>query len=166
MCGCPGWSESSLGAQMILLVLLCVGSFYKHEFTIAHSQMAHGNMLRARVLNGNQFQNMTHLENQLLRDQSSLKCQHFSYRRQQCWNLYLSLSMYQNDFLNFVFILKSNFKFYNAITQNNCFIKGSHKYDVYLVEENKAHLNGPNKDRIVILVLTQHDVACKWRQRM
>ena len=31
--------------------------------------------------------------------------------------------------------------FYNAITPNNCFVKGSHKYDVYLVEENKAHLN-------------------------
>ena len=30
--------------------------------------------------------------------------------------------------------------FYNAITPNNCFVKGSHKYDVYLGEENKAHL--------------------------
>ena len=30
---------------------------------------------------------------------------------------------------------------YNAIIQNNCFVKGSHKYDVYLVEENKAQLN-------------------------
>ena len=30
---------------------------------------------------------------------------------------------------------------YNAITPNNCVVKGSHKYDVYLVEENKAHLN-------------------------
>ena len=29
---------------------------------------------------------------------------------------------------------------YNAITQNDCFVKGSHNYDVYLVEENKAHL--------------------------
>ena len=41
---------------------------------------------------------------------------------------------------------------YNAITPNNCFVKGSHKYDVYLVEENKAHLNWPNKDRIESLV--------------
>ena len=31
--------------------------------------------------------------------------------------------------------------FYNAITPKNCFVKRSHKYDVYLVEENKAHLN-------------------------
>ena len=39
---------------------------------------------------------------------------------------------------------------YNAITQNNSFIKGSHKYYVYLVEQNKAHLSLPNKDRIAI----------------
>ena len=26
-CGCPGWSESSLGTQIILLVLSCYGSF-------------------------------------------------------------------------------------------------------------------------------------------
>ena len=39
--------------------------------------------------------------------------------------------------------------FYNAITPNNCFVMGSHKYDVYLVEENKTHLNWPNKDRSV-----------------
>ena len=44
------------------------------------------------------------------------------------------------------------FNFYNAITPNNCFVKGSYKYDVYLVEENKAHLNLPIKDRIAILV--------------
>ena len=30
---------------------------------------------------------------------------------------------------------------YNAITQNICFVKGSHKYDVYLRDKNKAHLN-------------------------
>ena len=30
--------------------------------------------------------------------------------------------------------------------------KGLYKYDVYLVEENKAHFNLPNKDRIAILV--------------
>ena len=41
---------------------------------------------------------------------------------------------------------------YNAITQNNYFVKVSHKYDIYLVEENKEHLNWPNKDRIAILV--------------
>ena len=41
---------------------------------------------------------------------------------------------------------------YNAVAPNNCFIKGSHKYDVYLVEENKVLLNWPNKDRIAILV--------------
>ena len=28
---------------------------------------------------------------------------------------------------------------YNAITKNNCFVKGSHKYDVYLIEKNKAY---------------------------
>ena len=43
-----------------------------------------------------------------------------------------------------------NNAFYIAITQNNFFVKGSHKYDVYLVEETKAHLNWPNKDRIAI----------------
>ena len=48
---------------------------------------------------------------------------------------------------------------YNATTQNNYFVKGSHKYDVYLVEENKAYLNWPNKDRMASLVLTQRDVA-------
>ena len=40
----------------------------------------------------------------------------------------------------------------NAITQNNCFVKGSHKYDVYLVEENKARIKWQNKDRIAIFV--------------
>ena len=30
---------------------------------------------------------------------------------------------------------------YNAMTQNNWFIMGSHKYDVYLFEEKKAHVN-------------------------
>ena len=35
----------------------------------------------------------------------------------------------------------NNSNIYNAITQNNCFVKGFHKYDVYLVDENKAHLN-------------------------
>ena len=30
---------------------------------------------------------------------------------------------------------------YNAITQNICFVKGSLKYDVYLRDKNKAHLN-------------------------
>ena len=49
-------------------------------------------------------------------------------------------------------IFQKNIIFYNAITQNNCFVKGSHKYDVYLVEENKAHINWPNKVRIAILV--------------
>ena len=29
----------------------------------------------------------------------------------------------------------------NAITQNICFVKGSHKYDVFLRDKNKAHLN-------------------------
>ena len=28
-------------------------------------------------------------------------------------------------------------------SQDNCFVKGSHKYDIYLVEENKIHLNSP-----------------------
>ena len=28
--GCPGWSESSLGEQVILLVLSCCGSYYVH----------------------------------------------------------------------------------------------------------------------------------------
>ena len=43
---------------------------------------------------------------------------------------------------------------YNAITQNNCFVKGSHKYwyDIYFINKNKAHLNWPNKDRISILM--------------
>ena len=45
-----------------------------------------------------------------------------------------------------------NKSFYYAITKNNCFVKFLHKYDVYLVEENKAHLNWPNKDPIAILV--------------
>ena len=30
---------------------------------------------------------------------------------------------------------------YNAITQHICFVKGSQKYDVYLRDKNKAHLN-------------------------
>ena len=30
---------------------------------------------------------------------------------------------------------------YNAITQNNCFVKGSHKYDVYLRDKHKVRLN-------------------------
>ena len=30
--------------------------------------------------------------------------------------------------------------FYNAIAQSNCFVKGSHKYDVYLRDKNKGHL--------------------------
>ena len=46
---------------------------------------------------------------------------------------------------------KLTVKFYNAITQNNCLVKGPHKYDVYMVEEKKTHLNWPNKDRIAIL---------------
>ena len=37
--------------------------------------------------------------------------------------------------------------FYNAITQNTCFVKGSYKYDVYLRDKIKAHLNWPNKER-------------------
>ena len=41
---------------------------------------------------------------------------------------------------------------YNAITQNICFVKGSHKYDVYLRDKNKEHLNWPNKDRISIFI--------------
>ena len=41
---------------------------------------------------------------------------------------------------------------YNAITQDNCFVKGSHKYDVYLRDKHKAHLNWPNKDRISIFI--------------
>ena len=35
---------------------------------------------------------------------------------------------------------------YNAFTQNNCFVKGSHKYDEYLHGKHTAHLNWPNKD--------------------
>ena len=41
---------------------------------------------------------------------------------------------------------------YNAITQTICFEKRSHKYDVYLRDKNKAHLNWPNKDRISIFI--------------
>ena len=33
-----------------------------------------------------------------------------------------------------------NKKVYNAITQNICFVKGSHKHDVYLCDKNKAQL--------------------------
>ena len=29
----------------------------------------------------------------------------------------------------------------NDSSQNNCFIKGSHKYDVYWRDKNKAHLD-------------------------
>ena len=50
---------------------------------------------------------------------------------------------YKCDVLSFftkVIIMMSKI-FCNAITPNNCFVKGSHKYDVYLVEENKAHLS-------------------------
>ena len=36
--------------------------------------------------------------------------------------------------------------------QNICFVKGSHKYDVYLRDKNKAHLNWPNKDPISIFI--------------
>ena len=39
-----------------------------------------------------------------------------------------------------------NHNMYNAITQNNCFVKGSHKYDVYLAEKNKGHVNWPYKN--------------------
>ena len=31
--------------------------------------------------------------------------------------------------------------FYNAVTQNNCFVKGSRKYDVYLRDKNKTDVN-------------------------
>ena len=48
--------------------------------------------------------------------------------------------------------MKSNKNFYNAITQNICFIKGSQRYDVYLHDKNKAHLNWPNQDRISIII--------------
>ena len=41
---------------------------------------------------------------------------------------------------------------YNAVRQNNCFVKGSLKYDVYLFDKNKSHVNWPNKDRISILM--------------
>ena len=39
---------------------------------------------------------------------------------------------------------------YNAMTQNKCIVKGSHKYDVYLFD--KAHINLPNKDQISIMI--------------
>ena len=42
--------------------------------------------------------------------------------------------------------------FYNAITQNNSFVKGLHKYSVYLRDENRAHFKWPNKDRISIFI--------------
>ena len=42
--------------------------------------------------------------------------------------------------------------YYNATTQNNCFVKGSHKCDVYLRDKHKAHVNWPNKDRISIFI--------------
>ena len=35
---------------------------------------------------------------------------------------------------------------YNEITQNNCFVTESRKYDVYLFYKTKANLNWPNKD--------------------
>ena len=34
--GCPGWSESSLGVQVILLVLSCCGSFRKYMYVTLH----------------------------------------------------------------------------------------------------------------------------------
>ena len=30
---------------------------------------------------------------------------------------------------------------YNAITQNNWFVKGLHKYDIYFFHNKKAHVN-------------------------
>ena len=45
-----------------------------------------------------------------------------------------------------------NKNIYNAITQNICFVKGSHKYDIYLGDKNKAHLNWPNKGCISIFI--------------
>ena len=41
---------------------------------------------------------------------------------------------------------------YNAITLNIFFIMGSHKYDVYCRDQNKAHRSWPNKDRISIFI--------------
>ena len=56
-----------------------------------------------------------------------------------CFKCYfVSVSSCKTTFLPSIMPLNT---LYNAITPNNCFVKGSHKYDVYLVEENKAHLN-------------------------
>ena len=50
---------------------------------------------------------------------------------------------------------------YNAVTPNNCFVKGSHKYDIYLWKIK--HISTPQRP-YCYFGLTQCDVASKWRQ--
>ena len=63
-----------------------------------------------------------------------------------------TFSVFPNEFNKFSntgarFYLSYDTKitFYNAVTPNNCFAKGLHKCDVYLVEEKKAHLHWPGE---------------------
>ena len=57
------------------------------------------------------------------------------------FNLFLDENLIEPQKLKFQ-KLKNFFKtFYNALTQNNCFVRGLHKYDVYLHDKHKAHLN-------------------------
>ena len=47
--GCPGWSESSLGAQVILLVLSCCGSYYETQRNRSNVILFQYSMIRTRL---------------------------------------------------------------------------------------------------------------------
>ena len=92
---------------------------------------------------------------------------HFAYF--QVWNYSLWISNLKLCKIDGIyFMLKAegwpktvpyDMSIYNAIKQNICFVKGSHKYDVYLHYKNKAHLNWPNIDRNSIFI--EHNVISR-----
>ena len=58
----------------------------------------------------------------------------------------------------------ANIYIYNAVIQNNCFVNGSHKYEVYFLDKNNAHVNRPSKDPHVDFDVTQCDITRQRRQ--
>ena len=67
-------------------------------------------------------------------------CGHVSAFLQFLYTNYCIMNLQMRLINNFLYS-SPDLDTYNAITPNNCFIKGTHKYDVYLVEENKANRN-------------------------
>ena len=61
------------------------------------------------------------------------------------WDLLMWIVPPHKNMFLFPIFNKTRIVLYNAITQNNCLVKGSHKYNVYLIGKYKAHLNWPNK---------------------